>query len=203
MGWLVCWSAGAGTIESNGCYVYAPPLLPLLAGYCCSPLSLSLFLSLLRALYNGYRAALKQGPERSSAELHGDRIYGCCSHSGNSPPGLFELASASKQASMEVVLVPEWDDGRTDGGPRRGGLEVACCGPAAGWGRRFWARDQGDQRWGVLVLDASGREALSGPLALALPAVDGPSFRARREGQTRQVIGVVRARGRASQRACL
>lgn len=131
MGWLVCWSAGAGAIDSNGCYVYAPPLLPLLAGYCCFPLP-SLLLSLLRALYNGYRAALKQGPERSSAELHSDRIYGCCSHSGNDPPGPFELASASKQASMEVVLVPEWDDGRTDGGPRRGGSR-SCVLRASSW----------------------------------------------------------------------
>lgn len=95
-----------------------PPLLqPLLAGW-CSSLFLSFFLSLLRALYNGYRAALKQGPEGSSAELHRDRIYGCCSHGGNGPPGPFELAKCKQaQASMEVVvLVPEWDDGRTDGG---------------------------------------------------------------------------------------
>lgn len=171
MGPAGCWSAGAGAINNNRCCVYPPQY------YCrcllvLGLLDLSLSLFLLRTVSASFTA---MGPKEARLSFTTATVSTAVAHTvATVPPGLL---SWQVQASFDGSR-PVWDDGRT--GASTGGLEVACCGPAAGWGRRFWARDQGDQRWGVLVRDASGREALSGPLALAVPAPDGPSFRARR-----------------------
>lgn len=172
MGLAGCWSAGAGAINNNRLLCVRPPFNTTAAACWCWPSSL--FLSLTPAYSTDQ--LYSRGPKEARLSFTTATVSTAVAHTvATVPPGPLELASA--RASFDGSP-PVWDDGRT--GASTGGLEVACCGPAAGWGRRFWARDQGDQRWGVLVRDASGREALSGPLALGVPAPDGPSFRARR-----------------------
>lgn len=174
MGWLV---AGAGAIDSNGCYAYAPTTLCCLAGAGAGAGAHSPSNNEPCAHCTvDVEQLCSRGPKEARLSFTANVSTADAHTVATIPPGLFELAKCEQAFFDESP--PVWDDGRT--GASTGALEVACCGPAAGWGRRFWARDQGDQRWGVLVWDASGREALSGPLALALPAVDGPSFRARR-----------------------
>lgn len=120
MGLAGCWSAGAGAINNNP-LLYVPPsiLLPLLAVLVL--LALSLFPSPAYSIDQLH----SKGAERSSAELHNsDRIYSCRSHSGNCPPGPFELASASK-LRWKSSCVGRRQDGGLDGG---GGSKLRVAG---------------------------------------------------------------------------